>query len=237
MIKRAIDDFPKIALDPEMLGEKVNFDLIFGRSGPVHVEIGSGKGSFLLSQSTHSPHINFLGIEWARKYCRYCIDRFGRRGINNVRMIRADAADFVSRIIPESSVVCFHVYFPDPWPKTRHQKRRFLSEGNIPHLYRCLSQEGTIRFVTDDAKYFESAVILFQKLCFYWEKRDFIPLPGTPEGELVGTNYERKYRQEGRTVYAMEIRKRNLAGVYEYSPMRILPNSPVKSSDKIYHRS
>jgi tRNA (guanine-N7-)-methyltransferase len=237
MIKRAIDDFPKIALDPELLGEKVNFDLIFGRSGPVHVEIGCGKGSFLLSQAEYSPHINFLGIEWARKYCRYCIDRFGRRGIDSVRMIRADAADFVSRFIPDSSVACFHVYFPDPWPKTRHHKRRFLSDGNIPHLFRCLKPNGTIRFVTDDAKYYEATVILFQRIDCYWEIRDFIPLSGTPEGELVGTNYERKYRKEGRSVFAMEIRKRNDTGITAYSPMRVLLNPPVKSSDKIFHRS
>jgi tRNA (guanine-N7-)-methyltransferase len=237
MIKRAIDDFPKIALDPEMLGEKVNFDLIFGRSGPVHIEIGSGKGSFLLSQSLHNPHVNFLGIEWARKYCQYCVDRFGRRGIENVRMIRADAADFVSRFIPDSSVACFHVYFPDPWPKTRHHKRRFLSNCNIPHLYRCLNLDGTIRFVTDDAQYYQATTVLVQELGFYWEARDFIPLPGTPEGELVGTNYERKYRKEGRSVYAMEIQKRTVAGVYEYPSMRVLLNPTVKSSDKIYHRS
>lgn len=237
MIKRAIDDFPNIALNPEMLGEKVNFDLIFGRSCPVHVEIGCGKGSFLLAQASHSPHINFLGIEWARKYCKYCVDRFERRGIGNIRMIRADAADFVSRFIPDSSVACFHVYFPDPWPKTRHHKRRFLSDGNFPHLYRCLNPEGTIRFVTDEAKYFEATEVLVQKLGLYWEKRDFIPLPGTQEGELVGTNYERKYRKEGRPVYALEIRKRAVAGVFEYSPMMVLHNSWVKSSDKIFHQS
>lgn len=237
MIKRAIDGFPKIALDPEMLGEKVDFDLVFGRSGPVHVEIGSGKGSFLLSQATYSPHINFLGIEWARKYCRFCIDRFGRRGIDNVRMIRADAADFVSRFIPDSSVACFHVYFPDPWPKTRHHKRRFLSNCNIPHLFRCLKPDGTIRFVTDDVKYYEATIKMFQMLDLYWEKRDFIPLPGTPDGEYVGTNYERKYRKEGRSVFAMEIRKRAENGITVYSPMRILLNPPVKPSDNIFHRS
>jgi tRNA (guanine-N7-)-methyltransferase len=237
MIKRAIEDFPKIALNPEMLGGKVNFDLIFGRSGPVHVEIGCGKGSFLLSQALHSPHVNFLGIEWARKYCQYCVDRFGRWGIENVRMIRADAGDFVSRFIPDSSVACFHVYFPDPWPKTRHHKRRFLSNCNIPHLYRCLSYDGTIRFVTDDAKYYEATNDLVQKFGVYWEARDFMPLSGTPEGELVGTNYERKYRKEGRSVYAMVIRKRTESGIMACSPMRVLLNTPVKSSDKIYHRS
>jgi tRNA (guanine-N7-)-methyltransferase len=237
MIKQAIDDSPKIALDPERLGGKVNFNLIFGRSGPVHIEIGSGKGSFLLSQSLHNPQVNFLGVEWARKYCQYCVDRFGRRGIENVRMIRADAADFVSRFIPDSSVACFHVYFPDPWPKTRHHKRRFLSDCNIPHLFRCLNQDGTIRFVTDDAKYYEATTALIEKFDYYWEKRDFIPLPGTPDGELVGTNYERKYRQEGRSVYAMVIRKRTEVGIMACSPMRVLLHPPVKSSDKIYHRS
>ena len=182
-------------------------------------KLALGRALSCLPRHLHSPQINFLGIEWARKYCQYCIDRFGRRGIENVRMIRADAADFVSRFIPDSSVACFHVYFPDPWPKTRHHKRRFLSDSNFPHLFRCLNPDGTIRFVTDDAKYFEATEVLIQKHGLYWEKRDFIPLPGTPEGELVGTNYERKYRKEGRPVYAMEIRKR----VCRWS-FRVFPN-------------
>jgi len=90
--------------------------------------------------------------------------------------------------------------------------------------------------VTDDAKYYEATVDLVRKLVFYWEALDFTPLPGTQDGELVGTNYERKYRKEGRPVFAMEIRKKTEA-VMAYSPMRVLLNPPVKISDNIYHRS
>lgn len=226
-----------IPLDPEKLGDKIDFDLIFGRPGSIHVEIGSGKGSFLLSQASQNPHINYIGIEWARKYYRFCIDRFGRRELQNVRMIRADASVFVSRMIPDSSVSCFHIYFPDPWPKTRHHKRRFLSEGNIPFLHRCLVPNGTIRFVTDDAKYFDSSRVLFRTNSCCWDVVDFSPLPGTPFGEFVGTNYERKYRQEGRPVFAMEIRKRAWIGIHEYSPRRVLLNPSLESSDKIFRQS
>jgi tRNA (guanine-N7-)-methyltransferase len=208
MLKRTVEHALAIAVDPETLADGIDFALLFGRSAPVHIEVGSGKGTFLTSQASQSPQINFFGIEWARKYCRLCVDRCAKKGLDNVRMIRADASDFLSRIIPESSVTCFHVYFPDPWPKIRHHKRRFLSPTNLPHLHRCLIEHGTIRFVTDDAKYFEDADRLFQSNIEFWDRQEFIPLPGTLEGELVGTNYERKYRVEGRPFYSLVVRKK-----------------------------
>lgn len=224
-------------MDPDRLDGKIDFNVIFGRPGVVHIEIGSGKGSFLLSQALQNPHINYIGVEWAKKYYRFCIDRFGRRAINNIRMVRADAKDFISNRIPDSSISCFHVYFPDPWPKTRHHKRRFLSESNIPALYKCLITGGSVRFVTDDANYFESSCYLFQNSGFYWEFSDLFPLPGTPFGQIVGTNYEQKYRKEGRPVFGIEFRKRACIPIDEYCPMRDLLNPSFKSSDKIFHQS
>ena len=135
---RILKEYPSVSLYPEDLSwglltedGKIDFVRIFGRAGPVHIEIGTGKGTFLLNQARAQPGDNFLGIEWARKYYRYAVDRIGRWGLTNVRIIRTDAATFLADFIPDDSVECFHIYFPDPWPKKRHHKRRFIRPDNL----------------------------------------------------------------------------------------------------------
>jgi tRNA (guanine-N7-)-methyltransferase len=235
MQKRTLNDYSQIGLIPTQPGYPINFLDIFGRPGPVHVEIGSGKGAFLLAQARLNPDINFLGIEWARKYFRFCIDRFGRWGIQNVRMIRDDATIFLEKYIPDSSISCFHVYFPDPWPKKHHHKRRFFSPRNLPQIHRCLVPDGVVRFVTDDRDYFEDTLELIYLSDLLWEKRDLIPSNGTNAGELVGTNYEKKYLKEGRFVYAVEFRKLCYKGTEPYIPK--LLNVANKSTDIYLHQS
>ena len=128
---RVFKDYPDIRVDPADLDGSIDFAQIFGRPGPVHIEIGSGKGTFLLNEAQAFPEINFFGIEWASKYFRHAVDRIGRWGVANVRLIRTDAAAFLRDCVPNESVDCFHVYFPDPWPKKRHHKRRFLCHSNL----------------------------------------------------------------------------------------------------------
>ena len=134
MAKRILKDYDKISLKAENLDGLVDFERIFGRTGPVHIEIGSGKGTFLVSQATSRGEISFLGIEWAGKYYRTAVDRIGRWGLGNVRIIRTDAADFLIHHVGDFSVDRFHIYFPDPWPKKRHHKRRFICGDNMNEM-------------------------------------------------------------------------------------------------------
>ena len=96
---RKLQEYPSVSLEPEDLEGRIDFVQIFGRSCPVHIEIGSGKGTFLLNQAKAQPDDKFLGIEWARKYYRYAVDRIGRWGLTNVRIIRTDAAIFLTDFI------------------------------------------------------------------------------------------------------------------------------------------
>ena len=143
-MRRVLKEYDAVVLNPENLEGKIGFLEIFGRTGPVHIEVGAGKGSFLVSEAQACPEVDFIGIEWARKYYRYTADRIGRWQLKNVRMIRTDAASFITDHIPDDSVQCFHVYFPDPWPKKRHHKRRFLCSENLEQLIRCLKSGGQI---------------------------------------------------------------------------------------------
>ena len=117
MAKRVIQDYPNISLIPEDIVGTLNFDDLFGRTAPVELEIGSGKGTFLLSQAQAHPEINYLGIEWANKFYKYAVDRIGRWALENVRIIRTDAAVLIAENIPDESIDRFHLYFPDPWPR------------------------------------------------------------------------------------------------------------------------
>jgi len=219
---RTLQEYPSVALRNEslrlkpedlsrgLLSEdgKIDFVRIFGRSGPVHIEIGTGKGTFLLNQASAHPDDNFLGIEWTRKYYRCAVDRIGRWGLTNVRIIRTDAAAFLADFIGEASVECFHIYFPDPWPKKRHHKRRFICQANIEHLIRCLRTGGQLKIATDHADYFEQIKTVLtgagdDKL----QEIDFLPTAGADAGEWVGTNFERKYLKDQRPIYTLAVRK------------------------------
>jgi len=204
---RILKDYVGVALKPEDLDGKIDFVRIFGRKCHVHIEIGSGRATFLLNHARAQPQANFLGIEWAGRYYRYAVDRIGRWGLTNVRIIRTDAATFVADFLPGNSVDCFHIYFPDPWPKKRHHKRRFFCPANTEQLLRCLKPAGTIRIATDHADYFEQIQAVLTAQSSKLEKIDFLPTAGADQGEWVGTNFERKYLKEQRPIYTLAVRK------------------------------
>ncbi len=204
---RILKEYPSVTLSGEDLDGEMDFGRIFGRFAPVHIEVGSGKGTFLVNQAGAHPEVNLLGIEWARRYYRYAVDRIGRRQLSNVKLIRTDAASLIAENIAASSVDCFHIYFPDPWPKRRHHKRRFFNDANLAQLLRCLRAGGVLRIATDHAEYFEWMKSVLATTTGRLEEADFLPGAGADTGEWVGTNFERKYLRQQRPIYALAVRK------------------------------
>jgi len=204
---RILKNYHSVTLKPEDLDSRIDFSRIFGRTNPLHIEIGAGKATFLVNQAQANPDIDFLGIEWASKFYRYAVDRIGRWSLKNVKLIRTDAVEFVNKVLPDNCADCFHIYFPDPWPKKRHHKRRFISQTNLPQLLRCLKHAGTIRIATDHKGYFEQIETVLSAFDSSLEKTDFLPAAGTDSGEWVGTNFERKYLKEARPIYTIAVRK------------------------------
>ena len=209
MPARDINDYQQISLRTENVCGQIDFDDIFGRSADVHIEVGSGKGTFLVNAAQAYPEFNFLGIEWANKYYKLAVDRMGRWKIGNVRIIRTDVATFITENVPDNSVSWFHIYYPDPWPKTRHQKRRFISNANMEQILRCLKTGGIINIATDHAGYFEQIEEVLSTAAKKGtiEIVDFTRTPGAGNTEMVGTNYERKYIIEGRKSYTIAAKK------------------------------
>ena len=172
------------------------------RQAPVEVEIGSGKGSFLVAESEVRPDTLFLGVERARRYWLYAADRLRRRERPNARIVRGDARDALEAM-PEGSVSGLHLYFPDPWPKRRHAHRRLLIQPEfLAACERVLAAGAPLRVVTDDPGYFdqiEAALAARPKLV----RSRYEPPASANEGELAGSNFERKYRVEGRRIQAV----------------------------------
>jgi tRNA (guanine-N7-)-methyltransferase len=203
-----LKNYAGVALNLENLQGKIDFAQVFGRCAPVHIEIGSGKGTFLVNQAVAQAQADFLGIEWASKYYRCAVDRIGRRGLTNVRILRADAPVFLRDFVPDESVDCFHIYFPDPWPKKRHHKRRLLQTSNLEIILRRLKPGGQIRIATDHEEYFQQIRDITKACSALLEEIEFERPAGACEGERTGTNYERKYVKESRGIHTAAFRKR-----------------------------
>ncbi len=181
---------------------------------PFEIEIGSGKGTFLLEEASRHPDTNFLGIEIAREFYAYAADRCRRRGLGNVRMLCADAGEFLHWRVRDGVVDSIHLYFPDPWPKSRHHKRRIVQDRFLEDARRVLKSGGELRIVTDHDDYWAWMESFFERwapahgggpfIRRMWSGRS----PESGEGgEIVGTNFERKYAREGRSFHAIVLER------------------------------
>ena len=172
------------------------------------LEIGSAKGTFLLQQGELEPATNFLGVEYAGEFYRYAADRVRRRGLANVRLLYADANEFIRAWMPDAIVATIHLYFSDPWPKARHHKRRVVQLATLAEFHRILVPGGDLRLVTDHDELWAWDVEHADRAHNLFERREFARPQSAREGELVGTNFERKFRREGRPFHAMTLVRR-----------------------------
>ena len=172
------------------------------------LEIGSGKGTFLVQQSVLDPETNFLGIEWAGEFCRYAADRIRRHEMKNVRMLHADATEFIRYWCPDGIADVIHLYFSDPWPKSRHHKRRVLQDETLSQFHRLLVEGGELRLVTDHAELWSWYEEHASRHGSLFERREFERPRSAGSTEVVGTNFERKFAREGRPFNAMTLLKK-----------------------------
>jgi tRNA (guanine-N7-)-methyltransferase len=178
---------------------------IFGNDHPVELEIGAGKGTFLVAIAEAKPEHNYIGIEWAHPYADFAADRLRRRELANARMVHGEATWWIRCHIPDAALAAVHIYFPDPWPKARHNKRRIVQVPFIQEIHRVLTPGGKLRLVTDHADYFAHMQAVLKEQTFLTVVPFEPPVPlreDAPPGSIVGTNFERKYIAEGRTFNA-----------------------------------
>jgi tRNA (guanine-N7-)-methyltransferase len=180
---------------------------LFGNERAVELEIGIGKGGFLLRRARAHPDRNFLGIEWANAFYRFAVDRMERWKLQNVRIIRTDAGRFIRVLCPRNSLSALHVYHPDPWPKKRHHKRRLFQKPFVDAAVQCLKPSGHWAVQTDHAEYFQHIHALLLGHRGLREVPFDDPEFGV-EAARVATNFEVKYLREGRRMYQIAVRRR-----------------------------
>lgn len=173
---------------------------VFGNDHPIEIEVGSGKGLFLVTTAIACPHRNFVGIEIVRKYALYMTNRVASRRLANARTAAADAKKVLGLYVSTGSVAAVHVYFPDPWWKNRHKKRLLFTPEFAAEVARVLRLGGVLHFASDVQDYFDmvTATLAAQPA--------FRPLPPPTEHAPTHdmdylTNFERKWRKEGRPIY------------------------------------
>jgi tRNA (guanine-N7-)-methyltransferase len=204
---------------------------------PFEIEIGTGKGAFILMHASSNPLVNILGIEREGEVWAYAADRVRRRGLANVRMLHADAVDFLRWRCPSSIVRVLHLYYSDPWPKPKHHKNRVVQHRFLAEAWRVLEPGGELRLVTDHDELWawcRERLAVWTEASAYggWHARGrpdleravpedacppagaapfvrgmFKPPAWADEGEVVGTNYEKKFCGGGKSPHACVLRK------------------------------
>lgn len=194
-------DLSGVLREVDSLPEQLTSQSLWDNDRPLEVEVGSGKGLFLTTASGERVEHNFLGIEIARPYAMTAAARILRAGRDNVRMVPGDAGPLFAARVPDRSLAAVHVYFPDPWWKKKHKKRRVLNEAFLRSISRTLAPEGRFHFWTDVLEYFETVLELAAMV---------VPELGPPIPEEAAeaehdldyrTHFERRSRQHSIPVY------------------------------------
>jgi len=152
--QKALDDlWPEYGIEysPDIL----QLDAVFNTSAPLVLEIGYGNGETLVQQAAENPNKNFIGIEVHEPGVGHCLLRAREAGVENLRLVVHDAIEVLSDQIPLDSLARVNLYFPDPWPKARHHKRRIVQHDFLRLIADRLSDSGTLHIATDWANYAE----------------------------------------------------------------------------------
>jgi tRNA (guanine-N7-)-methyltransferase len=186
--------------------DQESFHALIQSSQRIELEVGSGKGLFLINAAQKEPSTFFIGIELAAKYAAMAQKRLESQGLRNARFFSADAVQVVCSDIPEGRLAAIHVYFPDPWWKARHKKRRVLNERMIAGIERALEVGGVLHFWTDVLDYYESSLELLttaKKL----HGPEFVEERLADHAMDYHTHFERRTRLNGLPVYRSRFTK------------------------------
>lgn len=177
---------------------------LFPAPAPLELEMGSGKGLFLDRASADRPDHNFLGVELARKYAQFAAARLARAGRANARMISGDGLRLFREFLPSGCACAVHVYFPDPWWKKRHRKRRVLNASFLYDVVRVLEVGGKLHFWTDVEEYFQATVDLITTAAPLLAGPHAVAEPPAEHDLDFRTHFERRTRKAGEPVYRVE---------------------------------
>jgi tRNA (guanine-N7-)-methyltransferase len=180
--------------------EAIDFDKAFGRHAPIVLEIGFGNGDTLVQQAFENPDLNFLGIEVHEPGVGHCLLKAREAGLSNLKLIKHDAIEVLSDQIPAESLHRINIYFPDPWPKKRHHKRRMIQPAFLGLVHSRLKTDSALHIATDWANYAEhiDEVLAHSDLFECAERREH---DGDTPLDRPGTKFERRGLRKGHRIW------------------------------------
>jgi tRNA (guanine-N7-)-methyltransferase len=181
--------------------ERIDWTVLFGNANPVEIEVGTGKGLFLLHAATTRTDTNFFGIEIVRKYQLYAATRYAIRSLPNVKTACADAKRVLHDFVTPGSVRAVHVYFPDPWWKMRHRKRRVFTPEFAADAARTLAVGGRLFVASDVEEYFDLMSAILRAMPAFAECPNEADRAAPQTDAGYATNFERKARASGTPVW------------------------------------
>ena len=200
-------------------------EALFGRTAPTALEIGFGNGSFLEDLARRFPDWNVLGAETSRSSVGRAVRRLCRSGLPNVRIYPGDVRFLVRQVLPENSLDCVYVNFPDPWPRRRHREHRLLGSSFLSVLGSRLRMKSEIRLTTDHFEYFEFARAQALITGLYSEA------VSGPPAETLLTRYALKWQKEARHISYVTFRKQAEGDSYPPTILRCTMQHALMTGD------
>ena len=179
------------------------YNKVFNNNNPIHIEIGMGKGDFIINMAKKYPNINFIGVEKFDSVLVRALEKLNEH-IPNLRFIRMDATDIDKVFYKEIETI--YLNFSDPWPKARHEHRRLTSERFLKRYDDLFVKNKTIIMKTDNRKLFEFSIISFTNYNYKIEELSLNMYDDNTK-DNIQTEYEKKFHEKGFPIYKIIVRK------------------------------
>ena len=189
-----------VILEPE--AAKGKWHELFGNDNPIHIEVGSGKGAFITGMAQQNPDINYIGIDIQLSVLSCALDKVLASGAENVKLLRVDGSA-LTNYFEDGEVDMMYLNFSDPWPKSRHEKRRLTYKTFLDTYKQILPENGEIHFKTDNRGLFEYSLASFSQYGMVLNKV-WLDLHASDYEGNVMTEYERKFSEKGQVIYRVE---------------------------------
>lgn len=189
-----------VILNPE--DAKSRWHDVFGNANPIHIEVGSGKGGFITGMALKNPDINYIGIDIQLSVLSYALDKVIASEAPNVKLLRVDGSS-LTNYFEDGEVDMMYLNFSDPWPKTKHEKRRLTYKDFLDTYKRILPENGEIHFKTDNRGLFEYSLASFSQYGMTL-KQVWLDLHASDFEDNVMTEYEEKFSSKGQVIYRVE---------------------------------
>jgi tRNA (guanine-N7-)-methyltransferase len=200
--REAVANDKNVITEPEKL--RGTWNSLFANGNPIHLEIGTGKGQFIMELANRNPDINYIGIEKYSSVLLRALERRGEAELSNLYFIRFDA-EYLNNIFAEDEIDRIYLNFSDPWPKDRHAKRRLTSRNFLSKYDKCLKKDGEIIFKTDNRPLFDfsleeikTAKWKIKNITYDLHNSEYVT-------DNIMTEYEERFVSEGKPIHMMRI--------------------------------